>query len=208
MKLQTISPMLPRRALAILAALIATLTFSGCDLIDAITKLVTDAKGNRSVSFLVLEPWKLEIDENERIRRSIGFDNETAGVKASIGNGVLSAADGRSWRVISCDRDAVTNFYSELAKRANGDLKGYVRSELAGVRNNSAFRDCDTVIYMYVGDDPNGTGFLKVFAFGYDIVENHFEYVKRTIDTRDQSSLRFKEEMGELTKGLCEKLYR
>jgi len=191
-----------------LLAFVVALSLSGCDLMDSITQLIVGSKGSRAVNFLVLEPYKVRVDENKHIKSTVGFDAETAGLENTLSNAVNTAAAGRPWTVSWYDHSSLSEFYDQASLHSR-DIRDYLRNELTTVQRISGYGNCETLICMFIEASPeviDNDTFLKVYAYGYDSKENTFVIIPRTIP-RDQSSYRFKEQLAKLTQNLCEKLY-
>ena len=188
-----------------LLTLTAAALLSGCDLLDQISAMIDSSKGSRSIQFLIMEPFKVDVD-GTTITKTVGFDAETTGLESNLRSGVMEAAGRRHWGVAWYnDRQPLADFYAKVTAQQD-DPKRVPKDHLTAVRLLPDYKDCETMIYTLVENDPSRSDFLTVWIFGYDIAENQRSFIRRTIK-RDQSTARFKEEVGALTRDLCERMY-
>jgi len=194
-----------RRVLLSLPLLIIPFALSGCDFLDQIAKLLDDSKGDRPITFLVMEPYKVVMD-GETVSKKLGFDTETEGLEKSFRDGVKAAANGRSWSVTWYkDRDPLNTFYSDIVLK--GSPKDQLRAWMSSVRSQPGLRNCEAMIFTLVETDVDTEATHQhVQAFCYDIAENKIVPQRQSVP-RDQGSTKFQEQVGKLTCTLCEKMY-
>lgn len=190
-------------------AVVLMLSLCSCPLFEKVNALITESKGSRPIGFVVMEPIKYRMDENKKYTQQIGFDEETAGMEKSLKDGISAAAGSRTWSTLwFTDRDFIKTIYGEIFSRnnQNNDAKGFIREILRTLRKQEQTKDFEAMICSVIGSPPNNPDFNQVYAFCYDLAEDKMTYIQRAIP-RDQGSVKFQEEMGELITDLCEKLY-
>ena len=190
-------------------AVVLMLSLCSCPLFERINELITDSKGSRPIGFLVIEPIKYELGDDNEFKTQIGFDTETAGMEKTLKSGIKVAAGRRIWNALWIgDRAFLKDLYTGIfAVNSQGkDVKGLFRDILSLLRKQENTRSCEALICSVIGSVPSNPGFNKVYAFCYDIAEDKMIYLVRPIP-RDQGSIKFQEEMGNLITDLCEKLY-
>ena len=185
------------------------LSLSSCPLFERVSELITGSKGSRAIGFLVMEPFKFEMDDDKKFTKPIGFDTETAGMEKNLKEGILEAAGGKPWTAFWYQkRDPLTEFYKHIfsGSAESTELKEYLRTYLSEVRKQENTKNCEVLIFSVIASNPKNPAFNFVYTVCYDMAENKMAELPRSIP-RDQGSVVFMEEMGALIKDLCEKLY-
>jgi|GEM_PF-4503882 len=183
------------------------LSLSSCPLFERVTELITESKGSREIGFFVMEPIKFELDDNNNIKKVIGFDPETKGMENQLTEGIVTARGKRRWWVHWYEnRVPLEEFYVGFFKTEPDKARDYLRTYLSEKRKKKDSQDIEAMIFSFIGTNPANPNFSRFYAVCYDLAEDKMSLIERPLP-RDQTSIKFKEGIVELITDLCEKLY-
>lgn len=188
------------------------LSLTSCPLFDRVTELITDKKGSRAIGFLVMEPYKLEMDDElKNITKWVSFDTETAGMEKTFKEGIQEAAGKNPWDTFWYEkREPLTEFYKHvfLDEPEQARIKEYLAAYIDELQKKEATKTCEVLIYTVIVTTPSNPKYCIVMSYCYDRAQHKMAHLDRSIKRKQgEKDILFLEEMGSLVTDLCEKLY-